>query len=155
MKNYKSLGFTLIEVMVVVAIIGILSAIALPAYTDYLTRGRIPQATTGLSDLRVRLEQFYQDNRHYGSTVAGPACGVANPPNTANFRFTCTWGAGAEATTQFFIATATGIGPMNGFTYTINQNNRRATTGVPTAAWGAVPQTVGSECWIVSKGGRC
>lgn len=153
MRNYKYLGFTLIEVMVVVAIIGILSAIAIPAYTDYLTRGRIPQATTALSDLRIRLEQFYQDNRHYGSTAAG--CGVPNPSNTANFTFTCTWGAGVQATNQFFIATATGTGPMNGFTYTINQNNVRATTGVPAAAWGTVPQTVGSECWIISKGGRC
>jgi type IV pilus assembly protein PilE len=153
MKRSKNYGFTLIELMVTVVIIGILSAIAIPAYTDYVTRGRIPQATTGLSDLRVRLEQFYQDNRNYGSTVAGPACGVANPANTANFTFTCTRGGGAS--NQFFTATATGIGPMAGFVYTINQNNVRATTGVPTSAWGAVPQTGGAECWIVAKGGRC
>jgi type IV pilus assembly protein PilE len=153
MKSYKNSGFSLIELMVAVGIVGILSAIAIPAYTDHLIRGRITEATTGLSDVRVRLEQFYQDNRNYASNAAGPACGVVNPPNTANFTYTCTWG-GVPPSNQFFTATATGVGSMANFVYTINQNNVRATTGVQ-AGWGVMPQPPGTECWITAKGGRC
>lgn len=138
-------GVTLIELMITVAIIGILAAVAVPAYNEYVTRGRIPEATSSLSTMRVRLEQYYQDNRHYGSTAS--ACGVANP-TSANFTYSCNWGAGA--TNQTFTATATGSGPMTGFTYTINQNNERRTTVVPTG-WG----TATINCWVVKKGGAC
>ena len=65
-------GFTLIEVMVVVAIVGILAAVAYPSYQDYVTRGQIAEGTSTLADTRVRLEQFFQDNRTYiGACAAG------------------------------------------------------------------------------------
>ena len=50
-------GFTLIEVMIVVAIVAILATIAMPSYRDYLRRGQVPEAMTYLSDYRVKLEQ--------------------------------------------------------------------------------------------------
>ena len=53
----------MIEVMIVVAIVAILAAIALPNYSDYVKRGKIIEATSGLSDMRTRYEQFYLDNR--------------------------------------------------------------------------------------------
>ena len=68
-------GFSLIELMIVVAVVAILSAVAIPSYRDYTIRAQLIEATNALSDTRVRMEQFYADNRTYG---AG-ACGVAMP----------------------------------------------------------------------------
>ncbi len=148
----KSAGFTLIELMITVAIIGILAAVAVPAYTDYVTRGKIPEATSALASMRIRLEQFYQDNRNYGSD--DDSCGVPNPTSD-NFTYRCDWtvGGGVGGTNQFYLITATGIAGrgMTGFAYTLDQAGNRRTTNVPTAAWGTAPLA----CWVVKKGGGC
>jgi type IV pilus assembly protein PilE len=141
MKRMQA-GFTLIEVMIVVAIVGILASIALPAYGDYIRRGRITDAINGLSDMRVKLEQYFQDNRKYTNACATGTVAPA-PTNTENFTFSCT------LTDTTYTVTATGVGPMLGFVYTIDQANIRATTGVPTG-W-----TASSTCWVVKKGGVC
>jgi prepilin-type N-terminal cleavage/methylation domain-containing protein len=52
-------GFTLIELMIVVAVVGILTAIAVPSYTNYVIRGKIPEATSQLASKRVQMEQFF------------------------------------------------------------------------------------------------
>lgn len=131
-------GFSLIELMVVVVIIGILSSVAIPAYSDYVIRGKLVDATSGLSDGRVKLEQFFQDNRAYNA--AGSPC----PAATKYFTFAC-----VPAATTYTI-TATGIGNLNAFIYTIDQSNTKQTSGLK-AGWGTVP----ANCWIVSKGGSC
>jgi len=76
-------GFTLIELMIVVAIIAILSTIAYPAYTDYITRGKITEATSALASKRILMEQFFQDNRTYASA---PACN-SDTATSSNFTF--------------------------------------------------------------------
>ena len=136
-------GFTLIELMITVAIIGILASVALPAYTSYLTRGRIPDATSNLAAKRVKMEQFFQDNRTY---VGGPA-----PAATTNFTYAATNPGGAAT----YTITATGIGSVAGFVYTIDQANTKRTTAAP-AAWktASMPGTP-ATCWIVKKGGLC
>ncbi len=140
-----TLGFSLIELMIVVAIIGILAAIAIPNYNEHIMKARITDAVSKLSDMRVRMEQFFQDNRTYvGACQAGTLAPL--PANTTYFQYSCP---AANLTATTFTVTATGIGVMNGFVYTINQNNVRATTGVPTG-W-----TANASCWTLTKGGSC
>jgi type IV pilus assembly protein PilE len=147
-------GFTLIELMIVIAVIGILMAIAIPNYSEYVTRSRITRATAALSDMRVRMEQFFQDNRVYPTacTAAPAATEIALPPAADNpdFAFTCALAANT------FTITATGQGKMDGFVYTVNQSNVKGTTlsaaaGKASAGWSGT----GSACWVISKGGGC
>lgn len=135
-QPYKDRGFTLVELMVVVAIIGILSVIALPLYSDYVIRGRLVEATSALSNGRVRIEQFFQDNKTY----VGGDCPVA----TDFFTYACS---NLSAATYTITATGKVGSSVADFTFTINQNNAKQTTSVKNG-WGAVPQ----NCWITRKG---
>jgi type IV pilus assembly protein PilE len=141
MKMRVQQGFTLIEIMVVVAILGILATVAYPSYQDYIVRGQITDGTSTLAGMRVRMEQFYQDNRTY---VGAPVCG-AQKPAPKNFAVNCT-----AATATTYTIEATGNGAVTGFVYTINEQNIRATTGVKTG-WGSANAT----CWVIRKGGGC
>ena len=130
-------GFTLIELLVTVTIVGILLSFAIPNYQDYVIRGKLQEGTSELSAGRVRMEQFYQDNRTY----VGAPC----PAATRNFNFGC----GVPTATTYTI-TATGLNNLNLFSYTINQQNTKSTTGA-IAGWGATP----ANCWHVKRGGSC
>lgn len=138
-------GFTLIELMVVVAIIGILSAIAYPSYTDYLIRGRIPDATSALVAKRVQLEQYFQDNRTYAGS---DACN--NDATTSRF-FTFSCSVAATATTYTLQATGNAGGPMNGFTFTVDQSNVK-TSNITHSGW-SNPNP--NNCWAVRRDGSC
>lgn len=70
MAMRKQGGFTLIELMVVVAIIGILAAIAIPSYQDYVLRGNRTEGMALLSDAAARQERYYAQNNTYADTLA-------------------------------------------------------------------------------------
>jgi len=142
-------GFTLIEVMVVVAIVGILATVGYPAYSDYLRRGKIAEAVSTLAETRAKLEQYFLDNRTYAGADTGnfPCNTTVLNAGKKNFTYACTnLGAGTydlSATGQ------TGEG-MTAFTYTINQANVRSSTVTGLSGW-----TGNATCWVTKKGGVC
>ena len=132
-------GFTLIEAMIVVAIVALLASIAFPAYTEYVTRGRLSEAHSGLMTKRVELEQFFQDNR----TFVGFDC---TTNGTAHFSFSCTT---QTATTYTLQADGVAGTTTDDFVFTLTEANARATTAVP-AGWQAA-----GGCWVIKKNGSC
>lgn len=138
-------AFSLIEVMIVVSIIGILVAVALPAYSGYVIRAKVPEATSGLATKRIQMEQFFQDNRTF---IGGTACN-ADTTRSRNFDFTCAGPNGTPATVSAYRLAAVGKDSMAGFVYTIDQDNARATTGAP-AGW-----VLSATCWVTKQDGTC
>ncbi len=137
-------GFSLIELMIAVAIAAIISAFAIPAYRDHLRRTYTAEATSGLVLTALRLEQYYQDHRSYAK---GVACGAALPPD-GRFHFDCELSAGGQA----FLLTARGVRgeAMAGFRYTLNHQGGQRTTALP-EGWATPPL----DCWITRRGQAC
>jgi type IV pilus assembly protein PilE len=135
-------GFSVIELMIVVAIIGILSAIAMPNYNEYVARSKITEAANELSQMRIKMEQYFQDNRSYET---GGACPFADYKGKS-FDLSCT-----KATATEFVWTATATdGSLNKLKLTINQKGEKKTTAVPDG-W----KLPASDCWVTSKSGGC
>lgn len=135
----RSRGFTLIELMVGLVVLAIISAVALPSYTSYIKRSKVPPALDALSAYATRMEQRYQDTGNYGTA----SCAVTFPSAPANFTMSCS----LTNSGQGFTATATGSDSMAGYSYTIDQNGTRRTTAHP----GGTPS---SACWS-TKGAVC
>lgn len=80
MKPRRARGFTLIEVMITVVILGILAAVAYPSYQDYVRRGNRSAAQTFMMTIANRQEQYLLTNRSYAATTA--ALNLTQPPET-------------------------------------------------------------------------
>lgn len=103
-------GFTLIEVMIVVAIIGILSAIAFPSYTAYVARGHRAEAKQGLLELAQFMERTYTESNSYTPGGAVPVLPFITMPKAGTTVYNMALDAGAtSATTYKLTAAATGM----------------------------------------------
>jgi type IV pilus assembly protein PilE len=145
-------GFTLIEVMITVAIVAILAAVAMPSYQSYSRRGQLADAFTTLADMRVKLEQYYQDNKFYGTDKATATCPnlgapyTAFPVTTRHFRIECAAGA---APSQTYTLTAVGTGGLTtGYDYTLTQAGIKGTSKFAGATATAV-------CWATKSATAC
>ena len=131
-------GFSLIELMIAVAIVGILMAIAVPGYREHVRRGAVEEALGELGRGQVAIEQYFLDNRSYANLNTDGRC----PAGTTRFTFVC-----SNLSDSTYTVTATGSGNVSGFVYTINQAGVKATTA---GDWGT-----NASCWVIRKGGSC
>ena len=144
----RQAGFTLIEVMMAVAIVGILAAIALPNYRNHIIRGALTDAVNGLSTMRAQLERHFQDNRTYatsGTFVTPCASTDASTRTFGNFVVSCV---GTPTATAFTLQ-AVGNNNVNGFTFTITHADVRATTAAP-SGWNTC-----TTSWLTRRGQTC
>lgn len=140
-------GFTLIEVMITVAIVAILAAVALPSYRDYILRGQVVDATSGLAAMRADMERFFQDNRTYVGATAPCKAGTDASRKIGSFQLSCD----GDPTSTAFTIQAVGSGSTAGFTYKVDQANQRSTTAVGSGSGWSTCTT----SWVMKKGQAC
>jgi type IV pilus assembly protein PilE len=133
-------GFTLIEILIVVAVIAALARIAMPMYDRYVIKAKLMEAFSTLLELRVKQEQYWVDNHNYGPS----ACAVgALPASGKYFNFVCD----ISGSQQAYLLTATGQGDtFKNYKFTIDQNGQRKTTDFPGLSGLPYP------CWISTPG---
>lgn len=105
-------GFTLIEVLIVIAIIGLLTAIAFPMYEDQVTRARRSDGQSLLLDISARMERFYFDNTAYTTDLRALGFTLANtvPSTEGHYTATVAGATGPCPIANCFTVTATPAG---------------------------------------------
>jgi type IV pilus assembly protein PilE len=127
-------GFSLVELLVTMAIVATLAGVAVPSYIDYMRRGAVEEAVAALASGKIAAEQFYLDNRTYD--------GLPCPADTSKFTFSCT------GDSKSYALTAKGTGNVSGFLYTLDEaDNHTSSSG---DEWGR-----DGACWILRKGQTC
>ena len=140
----KARGFTALELLAVVTIIGILASLVVPSYGAYLSRSRIFDAALRLGDHRAKMEAYFLDRRTFVDGAGN--CGIAVPAAAAGDAFDVA----CVATASTYRVTATGrAAGMTGFAYGVDETGARTTLAVP-ASWTRTP-----DCWTVRPDGSC
>ncbi len=131
-QNMNQKGFTLIELMIVVAIIGILAAVAIPAYRDYVTKARMSNVISATSAVKTAMALCIQENGTPANCDTAAKLGITLPVATADLA-----SVGITATTAAI--TATGTTAAGGYTYIL-------TPSAPTAGDSTINFPVTGTC---------
>jgi prepilin-type N-terminal cleavage/methylation domain-containing protein len=132
-KKRNQKGFTMIELMVVVVIVGILAAIAIPIYGKYVKQARTTEATGRMGEMITAAKAWAQEKGTWPTQQEfSQGLGILDPTETPNFTYAITGGGGADPNSAFQI-TATGRDKMDGVTVimdltTINDNGEVTVT---------------------------
>ena len=154
-------GFTLIEVMIVVAIVALLAMVAIPAYTDHIRRGKLAEGTSALLGMKIKMEQYFADNRSYttpGAPVIDACVANSSVPKPTLQYFTIDCDTPARTGTTFTITAnggTAGDGTLAGLSFTINQAGARATVVASGSTMDKAGYQSNANCWTMRKGGTC
>jgi len=107
LKNVQK-GFTLIELMIVVAIIGILAAIAIPAYSDYTERAKVSEIVTLASACKASVSEYYQAQGTFPADNNAAGCGATQTAKIKSITVSASGAASGTITVESNLSKATG-----------------------------------------------